>query len=152
MKDSANSFAAKIIQQDLKSSIMDKNIAEQKAIAELDKQDFASNPKKENLGLGQAAGTADANADAKLVQDDDDALFENLLFAEDMLDTDCKYMDWEAAEDADDEISSDNNDNGKNLPLNIKKAKTGKEVNPGIPQCSLLSFFFTPRESRLKVY
>ena len=55
--------------------------------------------------------------------------------------------------DADDEISSDDDDDYKEiLPSNIKKAKTGKEVNQGIPQWFLLSFFLTPRESRLKVH
>ena len=105
---------------------MDINIAEKKATAEL------SNPKKENLGPGQAEGTADAKAEAKLVQDDDDALFEDLLVAEDLLDTDSIYLDYEAAEDADDEISSDDDDYEKILPLNTKKARTGEEVNQGI--------------------
>ena len=41
---------------------MNINIAEKKATAELDKQDFASNPKEENLGPGQAEGIADAKA------------------------------------------------------------------------------------------
>ena len=116
-----------------KSSNMDINIAEKKATGELDKQDSASNPKKENLGLGQAEGIADAKAEAKLVQDDDDALFKDLLVAEDLLDADRKYLDCEAAEDADNEISSDDDDYEKILPLNIKEAKTGKEVNQGIP-------------------
>ena len=133
MEDRADSLAAKTIQQDLKSSVMETNMAEKKATAELDKQDFASNPKKGNLSQGNEEGTADAKADAKLVQDDDDALFEDLLVAEDLLDTDRKYLDCEAAEDADDEISSDDDDYEKILPLSIKKAKTGKEVNQGIP-------------------
>lgn len=108
-------------------------MAEKNATAELYKQDFASNPKKENLSPGKAEGTADAKADAKLVQDDDDALFEDLRVAEDILNTDRKYSDCESAEDADDEISSDNDEYENILPLNIKRAKTGKEVNQGIP-------------------
>ena len=123
----------KIVQQNLKSSIMETNMAEKNATAELYKQDFASNPKKENLSPGKAEGTADAKADAKLVQDDDDALFEDLRVAEDILNTDRKYSDCESAEDADDEISSDNDEYENILPLNIKRAKTGKEVNQGIP-------------------
>ena len=81
MKDRADFFAAKMIHQDLKSSIMDMNIAEKKATAELDKQDFASNSKKENLSPCKAEGIADSKAEAKLVQDDnddDDALFEDI--------------------------------------------------------------------------
>ena len=135
MKDRANSFAAKTIQQDL-SSIMDINIAKKKATAELDKKDFDSNPKMGNLSPGKAQGIANSKAEAKLVQDDnddDDALFEDLLLAKDLLDTDRKYLDWEAAADADDEMSSNDDDYKKILPLNIKKAKTGKGINQGIP-------------------
>lgn len=112
---------------------MDVNIAEKKATADLDKQDFASNPKKENLGLGQAEGIAEAKAEAKLVQEDDDARFEDVLVAEDLLDTDRKYLDCEAAEDADDGLSSHDDDYEEILPLNIKKVKTSKKVNQGIP-------------------
>ena len=94
MEDRADSFAAKTIQQELKSSDMDINMAEKEATAELDQQDFVSTPKKENLGPGQAEGTADAKAEAKLAQDDDDdALFEDLLVAGDLLDTDHDYLD-----------------------------------------------------------
>ena len=124
-------------------------MAEKNATVELYTQDFASNPKKENLSPGKAEGTADANAKAKLVQDDDDALFEDLRVAEDILNTDSRYSDHEAAEDADDEISSDDGECEKILPLNINRAKT---VNQGIPWCSLLSFFLTPREPRLKIH
>ena len=101
---------------------MDINIAEKNATGELDKQGF-SKPKKENLGPGQAEVTADVRAEAKLVQEDDDAHFEDLLVAEDLLNTDRKYLDHEAVEDADVEISSDDDDYERILLLNIKKAK-----------------------------
>ncbi|KAM0797924.1 hypothetical protein BDR22DRAFT_860814 [Usnea florida] len=126
MEDGADSFTAKTIQRELESSNMDINIAEKNVTAELDKQDF-SNPKKENLGPGQAEGTADARAETKLVQDDDDALFEDLLVAEDLSDTDRIYLDCEAAEDADDEVSSDNDDYERILPLNMKKSNAANE-------------------------
>ena len=53
-------------------------------------------PERENLGLGQAEGTADAKAETKPVQENDDALLEDLLVAEDLLDTDRKYLNCEA--------------------------------------------------------
>lgn len=92
------------------------------ATGKLEKQDFALEPEKQSLSQSKAEG----KLDAKLFQDSNDALLDD-----DLVDSDHKYLYYEASEDADDEISTDD-DYAKILPLNIKKVETGKTSDQGM--------------------
>ena len=83
----------------------------------LEKQNISSTLGKQNLDQNKA----EAKADAEFVQDSDDRNF---------LDLDYGDLYHAAAEDADDEIDTD--DDYKEIrPLNIKKVKTSKVSNSG---------------------
>lgn len=85
-----------------------------KKLCGLRKQDLASEFRKQKLDKDKA--------DAKLLDDSDEG---------DFLDPDCQDMYYDAAEDADDEIDSDE-DYEEIRPLVIKKAKPGKASDPGM--------------------
>lgn len=86
----------------------------------LQKQNFASELRKQKLDKDKA--------DTKPFDDDED---------EDFLDSDCQNMYYDTAEDADDEIDS-KDDYEVIRPLNIKKARPGKDSDQGM-QCSPLN-------------
>ena len=87
----------------------------------LEKQDVSSTLGKQNLDQNKADG-AEAKADAEFVQDSDD---------KDFLDLDYGDLYHEAAEDADNEIDTDD-DYEEIRPLNINKVKTSKVSNSGM--------------------
>ena len=96
------------------------NMAEKEATGKLGllkEQNTSSTLGKQNLDQNKA----EAKADAEFVQDSDDRNF---------LDLDYGDLYHAAAEDADDEIDTD--DDYKEIrPLNIKKVKTSKVSNSG---------------------
>lgn len=92
----------------------------------LKEQDVASKFVKQHLDQEKA----EEKADEQFIQDSD---------AEDFM-RDYGYLYHETAEDADDEIDTDD-DFEEILPLNIKKVKTNNVTNPGMQYflCSQLS-------------
>lgn len=84
----------------------------------LEEQDAASKLGKQNLDQNKA----DGRAVAEDVQDSDDEDFVNLDYGD---------IDRDTAEDADNEIDTDD-DFEEIRPLNIKKAKTNKDSDPGM--------------------
>lgn len=102
------------------------NMTEQEATGKLgsrEEQNVSSKLGKQNLDQNKA----EAKADAEFVQDSDDKNFLNLGYGD---------LYHEAAEDADDEIGTDDdyeeNDYEEIRPLNIKKVKTSKVSNSGM--------------------
>lgn len=100
-------------------------MAEKGAIEQLEKQDLASELGKQNLGQDRT----EEKADAKLAQDSTDAL-EALEI--DLLDRDYEHAYYDSAEDADDEVDTDDDFEEVIHPLNIKKAETGKGSDQGM--------------------
>lgn len=99
------------------------DMAEKLAIEKLEEQDFASEVGKQE--------SSQEIADAKLFQESNNALQE---LDEELLDQDSpdfEQMYYDVAEEADDELDSDN-DYEEIQPLNIKKTKTGKDVDQGM--------------------
>ena len=98
-------------------------MAEKQTIEKLEEQDFASEVGKQE--------SSQEIADAKLFQESNNALQER---DEELLDPDSpdfEQMYYDVAEEADDELDSDN-DYEEIQPLNIKKTKTGKDVDQGM--------------------
>ena len=92
----------------------------------LEEQNVSSTLGKQNLDQDKAEATAEATAevkaDAEFVQDSDNKNF---------LDLDYGDLYHEAAEDADDEIETED-DYEEIRPLNIRKVKTSKVSNSGM--------------------
>ena len=104
-------------------------MAEKEAIGQLEKQNFASELGKQICDQDKAEG----KADTKLFQDSINAL---QALDEGFADRECeecnKHAYHESAEDADDEIDTDDDYEEIIRPLNIKKAKTGKNSDQGM--------------------
>ena len=96
-------------------------MAEKEATGELswlEEQDFAPKLGQQNLDQDKAEN----EAAAKSIQDTDGQGF---------MDLDYEHVYYDAAEDADDEIDTED-DYEEIQPLNIKKAKTGKDNDQGM--------------------
>ena len=89
----------------------------------LEKQDFASKLEKHNLDRDKA----EKKVDAKFFQDSDN---------QGLMDPEYEHVYYDAAEDADDEIDTD--DDYKEIrPLKIQKAKTCQDSDQGMQYCPL---------------
>ncbi len=100
---------------------MKADMAEKEATGELswlEKEDFALKLGQQNLDQDKAEN----EAAAKSIQDSD---------GHGLMDLDYEHVYYDAAEDADDEIDTDD-DYEEIQPLNIKKAKTGKDNGQGM--------------------
>ena len=105
-------------------------MAEEKAIGDLEMQDSSSKSGEQNIDQTKAS----EQADTKLLQNSIatlQALTEDLA-EQDLMGPDSSQMYHDTAEDADDEFDTDDDDFVKILPLNIKKAETGKDSDQGM--------------------
>ena len=89
----------------------------------LEKQDDASKLDKQNLDREKA----EKRADAEFFQDRDN---------QGLMDPEYEHVYYDSAEDADDEIDTDD-DYEVIRPLNIKKAKTDQDSDQGMQYCPL---------------
>ena len=114
-----------------KSIFMVADMAKKKATKKLEKQDFASELAKQNL----TEDKAQEKVDAKLLQDSINAL-QNLgkdTVDPGVMDVGYSQLCHEDADDADDELETDDDDDYEEVqPLNIKKTKTGKDSDQGM--------------------
>lgn len=103
---------------------MKADMAEDEATGKLEKSNFASELGEQNPDQDKAG----EKADAKLLQK---ANSEAQAVDEGFMDTDYAHVCYDSAEDADDEIDTDDGYE-KIRPLNIKKIKNGKASDQGM--------------------
>lgn len=119
------------ITTDTKSILMEADMAEKNATGKLEKQASASQLGEQNHDPENAVEMADA----KLLQESTDALqaLEEAVADTGLMDPGYGQVYHDAAEDADDELGTDeDNDYVEIPPLNIRKVKTGKDGDQGM--------------------
>ena len=100
----------------MKADMSEKEVSRE--LSWLEKQDFAPELGQQNLDQDKAEN----KATAKSIQDSD---------GQGLMDSDYEYVCYDAAEDADDEIDTDD-DYEEIQPLYVVKAKTGKDNDQGM--------------------
>ena len=113
-------------------------MAKKEAAAKVEKHDFTSELGKQNREIA---------ADTAITQGSTDAL---KATNKGIVDQDNDYVYYDCAEDADDELDTDD-DFEEIQPLNIKKTKTDEDSDHSMPSCPF-ALVVSPSESRLKVH